>query len=280
MARFAKGTNALMISDRSGAAFPYREMVQEWNGLWVHTSEYEPKQPQIDPRPVRADPQALQHAKPARVEFPVQDILPNNPFTTTAASKPLSISFPNNGLNAGTSYVRFSDLKQPVGGVAVSTLELSTTLNGNLTDSATSIVLTDGSEFPTAGYIVIEKVWSQADLDAGTITNPLLVGTYANETIKYTGRSTHTLTGCTRGTAAPFKGVTPSNTTAIAHASGATVYGSYLATAVSTTVIVGPKTSQTETLYNSLTVPLVSNATSTATGGGFQCTIGPVNDRG
>ena len=280
MARFAKGTNALMISDRSGAAFPYREMVQEWNGLWVHISEYEPKQPQIDPRPVGADPQALQHAKPARVEFPVQDILPNNPFTTTAASKPLSISFPNNGLNAGTSYVRFSDLKQPVGGVAVSTLELSTTLNGNLTDSATSIVLTDGSEFPTAGYIVIEKVWSQADLDAGTITNPLLVGTYANETIKYTGRSTHTLTGCTRGTAAPFKGVTPSNTTAIAHASGATVYGSYLATAVSTTVIVGPKASQTETLYNSLTVPLVSNATSTATGGGFQCTIGPVNDRG
>ena len=104
-------------------------------------------------------------------------------------------------------------------------------------------------------------------------------GKYANETIQYTGRSTHTLTGCTRGTAAPFKGVTPSNTTAIAHASGATVYGSYLATAVSTTVIVGPKTSQTETLYNSLTVPLVSNATSTATGGGFQCTIRPVNDR-
>ena len=27
-------------------------------------------------------------------------------------------------------------------------------------------------------------------------------------------------------------------------------------------------------------MPLVSNAGSTATGGGFQCTIGPVNDRG
>jgi len=27
-------------------------------------------------------------------------------------------------------------------------------------------------------------------------------------------------------------------------------------------------------------VPLVSNAGSTVTGGGFQCTIGPVNDRG
>ena len=280
MARFAKGTNALMISDRSGAAFPYREMVQEWNGLWVHTSEFEPKQPQISPRPVGADPQALQHAKPARVEFPVQDILPNNPFTTTAASKTLSVSFPNNGLNAGTSYVRFSDVKQAVGGVAITTLELSTTLNGALTNSATSIVLTDGSEFPTAGYIVIEKVWTQADLDAGTITDPLLVGTYQNETIQYTGRSTHTLTGCTRGTAAPFKGVTLSNTPANAHSSGAKVYGSYLATAIGTTVIVGPKASQTETQYNSLTVPLVSNATSTATGGGFQCTIGPVNDRG
>jgi len=280
MARFAKGSRALAISDRSGAAFPYREMVREWTGAWVHVSEFEPKQPQLKPHPVGADPQGLQHARPARVEFAVQDILPNNPFTTTGGSPTLSVSFPDNGLNAGTSYVRFSDLKQPVGGVAVTTLELSTTLNGNLTNSATSIVLTDGSEFPTAGYIVIEKVWTEADLTAGTITNPLLVGTYANETINYTGRSTHTLTGCTRGTSAPYRGVTLANTTAIAHTSGAKVYGSYLATAVGTTVIVGPKTSQTETHYNSLTVPLVSNATSAATGGGFQCTIGPVNDRG
>ena len=280
MARFAKGSRALAISDRSGAAFPYKEMVQEWTGAWVHISEFEPKQPLLEPHPVGAAPQGLLHARPARVEFPVQDILPNNPFTTTAASKTLSVSFPDNGLNAGTSYVRFSNLKQIVGGVAITTLELSTTLNGNLTDSATSIVLTDGSEFPTAGYIVIEKVWTQADLTAGTITNPLLVGTYANETIQYTGRTTHTLTGCTRGTSAPYRGETLANTTAVAHTSGAKVYGSYLATAIGTTVIVGPKTSQTETHYDSLTVPLVSNATSTETGGGFQCTIGPVNDRG
>ena len=265
MARFAKGTNALMISDRSGAAFPYREMVQEWNGLWVHISEYEPKQPQIDPRPVGADPQALQHAKPARVEFPVQNILPENPFTT-ASNTTLSICFPNNAFNQGTTYVRFSDVKQAVGGVALTTLELSTTLNGNLTDSATSIVLADGSAFPTAGYIVIEKVNSDT-------------GAYENETIKYTGRSTHTLTGCTRGSSAPYRGVTPTSTSAGTHSSGAKVYGSYLATAIGTTVIVGPKASQTETHYNSLTVPLVSAASSTATGGGFNCTIGPVNDR-
>ena len=265
MARFAKGTNALMISDRSGAAFPYREMVQEWNGLWVHISEYEPKQPQIDPRPVGADPQALQHAKPARVEFPVQNILPENPFTT-ASNTTLSISFPNNAFNKGTTYVRFSSVKRPVGGVAISTLELSTTLNGDISSTATSIVLADGSAFPTAGYIVIEKVNSDT-------------GAYENETIKYTGRSTHTLTGCTRGSSAPYRGVTPTSTSAGTHSSGAKVYGSYLATAIGTTIIVGPKASQTETHYNSLTVPLVSAASSTATGGGFNCTIGPVNDR-
>ena len=266
MARFSKGRRALAISDRSGAAFPYREMVKEWTGAWVHTSEFEPKQPQLQPHPVGADPQALQHARPARTEFPVQEILPENPFTT-ASNTTLSISFPNNAFNQGTTYVRFSDVKQPVGGVAITTLELSTTLNGDLTDSATSIVLTDGSAFPTAGYIVIEKINSET-------------GAYENETIQYTGRSTHTLTGCTRGSSAPYRGVTPANTSAGTHSSGAKVYGSYLATAVSTTVIVGPKTSQTETQYNSLTVPLVSAASSTATGGGFNCTIGPVNDRG
>ena len=107
-----------------------------------------------------------------------------------------------------------------------------------------------------------------------------------NETIQYTGNNTGTgvLSGLTRGTAAPFRGITFSNTTATTHANGAKVFGSYLATAIATTATVGPRlpngTQATETQYNSITVPLVANAGSTATGGGFQCTIGPVNDRG
>ena len=271
MARFAKGSRALAISDRSGAAFPYREMVQEWTGAWVHISEFEPKQPQLEPHPVGADPQGLQHARPARVEFPVQDILPNNPFTTTAASKVLSVSFPNNKLNEGTTYVRFQSVKQLVGGVAITTLELSTTLNGNISDSVTTITLTDATEFPTSGFIMIEKI--------DTTPNTTNYGKYLNEVIQYTGKTGNNLTGCTRGTAAPFKGVTLSNTTATTHSSGAKVFGSYLATAIGTTFQTGAQPA-TKTIYNSLTVPLVSNATSTATGGGFQCTIGPVNDRG
>lgn len=103
---------------------------------------------------------------------------------------------------------------------------------------------------------------------------------YLNEVIQYTGKAGNNLTGCTRGTSAPYRGETLSPTTARSHSSGAKVFGSYLATAVATTIVVGPQPTQTETQYNSLTVPLVSNASSTATGGGFQCTIGPINDRG
>ena len=40
MAKFAQGRFALSISDRSGLAFPYTEMVREWNGAWVHISEF------------------------------------------------------------------------------------------------------------------------------------------------------------------------------------------------------------------------------------------------
>ena len=116
MARFAKGSRALAISDRSGAAFPYKEMVKEWTGAWVHISEFEPKQPQLEPHPVGADPQGLLHARPARVEFAVQDILPNNPFTTTGGSPTLSVSYPSNQIHEGTSYVRFQAVKQQVVG--------------------------------------------------------------------------------------------------------------------------------------------------------------------
>ena len=66
MAKFAKGKYALAISDRSGQAFPWREMVTEWNGAFVHTTEYEKKQPQLEPKPFVADPQGLEQARPQR----------------------------------------------------------------------------------------------------------------------------------------------------------------------------------------------------------------------
>ena len=64
MPKYASGKFALRISDRSGMAFPYNEMVKEWNGSTVHTSEFERKHPQLDPRYHPTDPQSLQNAKP------------------------------------------------------------------------------------------------------------------------------------------------------------------------------------------------------------------------
>jgi hypothetical protein len=265
MARFAKGSRALMISYRSGAAFPYREMVQEWTGAWVHNSEFEAKQPQLEPHPVGADPQGLQHAFPARTEFAVQDILPNNPFTTNTNTT-LNVSFPSNQINEGETHVRFQAVKQMVGGVAISTLELSTTLNGAINSTVDTVILNDASQFPTSGYIVIEKINATS-------------GAYENETIQYAGKAGNNLTGCTRGTSAPYRGKVLANTSAKSHANGAIVFGSRLATAIGTTEQTGAQPA-TRTVYNSITVPLVSASASSETGGGFQCTIGPVNDRG
>ena len=63
MARFAKGRYALAVSDISGQSFPWNEMVTQWNGLFVHYSEFESKQPQLTPPYHAADAVALQHPR-------------------------------------------------------------------------------------------------------------------------------------------------------------------------------------------------------------------------
>ena len=80
MGGYARGKHALAISDRSGMRFPYSEMVREWNGSLVHYSEFEAKQPQLDPKPVGSDPQALYNPRPQRSSTPVLILLENNPF--------------------------------------------------------------------------------------------------------------------------------------------------------------------------------------------------------
>lgn len=82
MGTFAKGKQAYAISDRSGMRFPYREMVREWNGFLVHYSEYEEKQPQLDPKPVGSDPQALRNPRVQGEDTPQLILLTPNPFET------------------------------------------------------------------------------------------------------------------------------------------------------------------------------------------------------
>ncbi len=88
MAKFATGKRSLSISDRSGMAFPYQEMVKEWNGSLVHYSEFEPKHPQIRRRHFTADAIALQNTRPMRFQQPtdISNINPQAPQDDTIVS--------------------------------------------------------------------------------------------------------------------------------------------------------------------------------------------------
>ena len=282
MARFAKGSRALSISDRSGAAFPYKEMVKEWTGAWVHTSEFEAKQPQLQPHPVGADPQALLHARPARVEFPVQDILPENPFNLPfGLTSQIVVKHPNSGIQVNdqvrlTATADIPTIDPTLISVAatVQTLEMSTTLAADITASATTLTTVDalGQTDTTGGFLIIEKINSDT-------------GLFENEVIGYTSRDAlpgKTFSGLTRGTNVPFRGITPSNTTASAHSAGAKIFFSRKVLSLNTTT--SPTGAQPSTITNFNGYNLFNGNGSTVfgshDGGGFQCTAGPINDKG
>ena len=67
---YASGKRSQAISDRSGQAFPYTEMVKEWNGSLVHISEYEAKHPQLDPPYHKPDAIALQNTRSQKFQQP------------------------------------------------------------------------------------------------------------------------------------------------------------------------------------------------------------------
>ena len=105
MSKYATGKYAKAISDRSGMEFPYKEMVREWNGAFVHVSEYEPKQPQLEPKPNGADSIALLNTRTDRTEPATTVRLPNNPFETyQAGSAIINVFAPGHGLTDSTTY--------------------------------------------------------------------------------------------------------------------------------------------------------------------------------
>ena len=108
MGKYAAGKYALAISDRSGMAFPYDEMVREWNGSLVHFSEFEAKQPQLQPKPVGSDPQALYNPRPQPESKTSLILLGNNPFTSVISGGTTYVNvFSENHQRAAGSVVRF-----------------------------------------------------------------------------------------------------------------------------------------------------------------------------
>ena len=162
MAYYASGKRSKAISDRSCMEFPYKEMVREWNGSLVHVSEFEPKQPQLEPKPHGADAIALRHVRTDRTETAVPKMLPLNPFTTTSGSTTITVKEPNHGRSTSDT-VRFRDA-QNVCGVLGSTINLSlgysiTKVNDDkytfATATTSSITETGGGGAASAGPVTV-----------------------------------------------------------------------------------------------------------------------------
>ena len=105
MSKYATGKHSKAISDRSGMEFPYREMVREWNGSFVHYTEYEPKQPQLEPKPIGGDGIALIEVRPDRTEPATTVRIVDNGFETyQSGSSIINVFSPGHGLTDNTTY--------------------------------------------------------------------------------------------------------------------------------------------------------------------------------
>ena len=162
MAKYATGKYSKAISDRSGMEFPYKEMVREWNGAFVHVSEFEPKQPQLEPKPMNGDAISLRHVRPDRVETAVPNLLPSNPFTITNASAVVSVNEPNHGRSTSDT-VRFRDASN-VANIPAATINAGagytiTKVNDNTytfySGVTASVTLEGGGDIASAGPVTV-----------------------------------------------------------------------------------------------------------------------------
>ena len=61
---FASGKYAFGICDISGFRYKLQDMKMTWDGLLVGPDQWDPKHPQLMPKPSPQDPQALKNARP------------------------------------------------------------------------------------------------------------------------------------------------------------------------------------------------------------------------
>jgi len=144
MAKYATGKHSKAISDRSGMEFPYSEMVKEWNGSFVHYSEFEPKQPQIRRRRITADAIALQSPRSMKFQQPTQEFLADQDATIS---------------DSGGASVGVANLSLP-GQFAFRTQEFPVIRNG-ITTIMNSMIPEDPS---------IQNIRRQADIRVGNVT--------------------------------------------------------------------------------------------------------------
>ena len=162
MAKYATGKRAKAISDRSGMEFPYREIVREWNGSFVHVTEFEPKQPQLERKPMNGDAISLRNVRPDRIEPAVAAMLGNDPFSTTASSQTVTVTEKNHGRTSGDT-VRFRNVQGSPGGVAFTTYE-------NSSGFSITVTTTDKYTFTLGATPSITEERGGPTVSAGPVT--------------------------------------------------------------------------------------------------------------
>jgi len=151
MPKYASGKRALGISDRSGREYRLRDMILEWNGSLVGRDEYESKQPQLQPRRVTGDPQALRITRPDRTEPAVEVLLPFNSFTSgSSGSAVITVLEPGHGRSSGDT-VRFRKVES-FDGFTESAIESDSGFSITKVDS-NSYTFSSGSGTATSGNV-------------------------------------------------------------------------------------------------------------------------------
>ena len=272
MPKYATGKYAKAISDRSGMEFPYQEMVREWNGSFVHVSEFEPKQPQLEPKPMAADGVSIRNVRSDRNEPPTAILLPKDPFTVTNGSATLTVSLLDHTLEVG-DFVLFYN---PASNDPTQSFNLGTNLfpifaiGDAITASATTATFDANTNFPATGFYFVQSSTTPA------ATNPNYVPVIQREVIQYTGKSGgQTLTGLSRGTNAPFRGETPNSTEATAHVAVTVFPGLEIQSITTRTEQTGAMPA-TKTVNTGFTVTLPYSAVGNITGGGENIYVSPM----
>jgi hypothetical protein len=213
---YATGKKSHAISDRSGMAFPYQEMVREWTGALVHISEFEPKHPQIRRKTVKADAIALRNARPQDFNL----LSGGSRFTTADLSLPGEFAFDSSGMTPADPALqnRKRNLNSFIGQVNIIGADADVIVNtasvsGNISTNDVTIVTTalttytvtvpagigggfyiDGVQKPTLSF-TIGNTYRFDQSDASNGAHPLLFSETSNGT--HGGGSEYT-TGVTK----------------------------------------------------------------------------------
>jgi hypothetical protein len=106
---FAAGKHTWGICDTCGQRYRLKQLKEQWDGYKACPECFDIKQPQLDPPPIGADPEAVLNPRPDRTEPVSQVLLTNNPFLTTQGSAVITVFEDNHGRSTGDK-VRFRNV--------------------------------------------------------------------------------------------------------------------------------------------------------------------------